>query len=237
MKQKNLKILDSLVLEVNAQVRGIEQVAKKDTYRAYGGITRAGKGALVEYLCKELINIAWNELGGKVDDMIFSKKKIPIPLKKDYLKSIKSPEIRSWIENNLEDFVFYGQVDVQVFIKNIFILGVECKAYSENAMLKRILVDFSLLKTIFPNLQCAILQLESQLTGDYSQIYNKTIFGSHGTHTLLSYFDIDLNIITLLNDERKVEKPIHKPDFLKSLEKKSLVKTVNKFIDILQEHI
>jgi len=51
------------------------------------------------------------------------------------------------------------------------------------------------------------VQLESQLGGDYSTDKD-IIFGSRSTHTLLSHFDIDLNIITLLEGERKVKRPI-----------------------------
>lgn len=191
---------------------------------------------MLEELCKELVKIAWNELGRKEDDLSFPSQKVPIPLKKDYIAKIKSPKIKQWIEDNYKDFVFNAQVDIHVFIKNEFALGVECKAYTENAMLKRILVDFTLLKTIYPKLQCGLLQLESQLTGDYSKINQKFIFGSHSTHTLMSYFDVDLNIMTLLEGERKVDEPIHKAEFFKSLESKVLVKTVEKIKDLLKNH-
>ena len=103
-------------------------------------------------------------------------------------------------------------------------------------MLKRILVDFTLLKTIYPKLICCLFQLESQLTGDYSEINKPIIYGSHSTHTLLSYFDVDLNIFTLLEGERKVDAPIHKKEFIKPLEKESLIRTIEKFTEILKEH-
>jgi len=219
---------------MNAQIRGIEQVAKKDTERAYGGIIRAGKGGLVEFLCKKLVKIAWNELGGDENLLSFSSQKVPIPLKKEYLTRIKSAEVKKWIKDNYSDFVFNAQVDVHVFINNQFALGIECKAYTENAMLKRILVDFTLLKTVYPKMQCALLQLESQLTGDYSKINKKVILGSHSTHTLMSYFDIDLHIMTLLEGERKVDEPIHKSQFFKPLKKEVLVKTVEKIEEFLK---
>jgi len=98
----------------------------------------------------------------------------------------------------------------------------ECKAYTENAMLKRILVDFTLFKQVYPNLSFVLLQLESQLGGDYSYL-NSIKYGSHSTHTLLSYFDIDLNILTLLTGERKVDQPIHKSKYYKSLRAESLL--------------
>ncbi len=101
-------------------------------------------------------------------------------------------------------------------------MGIECKTYTENAMLKRIMVDFTLLKNVLPNLKCVLLQLESQLAGDYSQVNKKIIYGSHSTHTIMSYFDVDLYILTLLEGERKVDEPIHQHTYYKELKKDSI---------------
>lgn len=86
-------------------------------------------------------------------------------------------------------------------------------------MLKRILVDFRLLKTSYPDVVCCLLQLESMLGGQYSNPLASPQLGSPSSHTLMSMFpDIDLNIVTLLRGERKVNRPIHKPEFFKPLE-------------------
>jgi hypothetical protein len=96
-------------------------------------------------------------------------------------------------------------------------MGIECKSYAELSMFKRILVDFHLLKTIYPNLLCYLFQLENMLGGDYSSEI-RSPKGSESSHTVMSYFpDVDLKIITLLTGERKVKKPIHKPEFFKPL--------------------
>ena len=115
-------------------------------------------------------------------------------------------------------------------------MGVECKAYTENAMLKRILVDFTLLRSKFPNLKCGLLQLESQLTGDYSEIDKKIIFGSHSSHTIMSHFDVDLNIMTLLKGERKIKEPIHKPGYYKPLLPENAEKVINTLKKLLKEY-
>ncbi len=73
-----------------------------------------------------------------------------------------------------------------------------------------------------------LFQLESQLGGDYSAL-EKPVYGSHSTHTLQSYFSCDLNIITLLAGERKVDKPIHK--HFKPLE----ISVLQDAVDILAE--
>lgn len=104
-------------------------------------------------------------------------------------------------------------------------------------MLKRILVDFTLLKQVAPNLKCVLLQLESQLTGDYSQPLKPVIYGSPSTHTLLSYFDVDLNIITLLEGERKVDEPIHKRKYFKEMTEPALRKAVDMLKSLLAEFV
>lgn len=125
------------------------------------------------------------------------------------IRSVKG-KLQEHILKNMDDYCYKLSVDKQVFIDGEFVLGVECKSYTENAMLKRILVDFRLLKTKFPYLKCYLFQLESQLGGDFSDLPEK-MFGSGATHTLLSYFkDIDLKVFTLLKGERLVDKPIHK---------------------------
>ena len=50
----------------------------------------------------------------------------------------------------------------------------------------------------------------------------------------MSFFDVDLNIMTLLEGERKVDEPIHKEEFFKSLESKVLVKTVETIEELLK---
>ena len=235
MKPTNEKSLKKIIEIVNNKIQGIDMIAMVDEHRAYGGIIRATKGKLLEELCRQLLVIAWDELGGNPNDISFSDVTIPIPLKKEYIDTIKSPEVRNWIKTNYSDFVFRAQVDVHVMIRNKFVLGIECKAYTENAMLKRILVDFTLLKSKFPKLKCGLIQLESQLTGDYSEIDKNIIYGSHSSHTLMSYFDVDLNIMTLLKGERKVDEPIHKAEFFKPLEFKSVERTINKMKELLSE--
>lgn len=231
------KEVNGLIKSYNLLVKGIETKANDDEDRAYGGIIRAGKGLLVESLCKRIIEIAWKELGGKSKRLSLEKQTVKIPLNKKYLNRIKSPEIKKWIEKNIHDFYYTLKTDVHIYIDDEFVIGVECKAYAENAMLKRILVDFTLFKQVFPNLKCVLLQLESQLGGDYSTPSKEIIFGSPSTHTLLSHFDVDLHIITLLDGERKVDKPIHKKRFYKELGKDNLLKSIGVFKDLLKDKI
>lgn len=83
-------------------------------------------------------------------------------------------------------------------------------------------MDFTLLRQVYPDLLCVLMQLESQLGGDYGQPGKPVVYGSPSTHTLLSHFDVDLNIITLLEGERRVDQPIHVHDYFKPLRKENL---------------
>ena len=115
-------------------------------------------------------------------------------------------------------------------------MGIECKAYTENAMFKRILVDFTLLKQANKSLDCVLFQLESQLGGDYGKISKNIVYGSKSTHTLMSYFDVDLAIVTLLEGERKVDRPIHKKVYSKVLSEVCLLKALIFFEERLKKY-
>jgi hypothetical protein len=221
MNKKISKDIKSLINDYESSVKGIDTKAKDSKKRAYGGIIRSEKGILVENLGKKLVEIAWKDLGYDIKRLSMEKQTVKIPLNKNYISKIKSSEVKKYIKRNIKKFYYPLKTDVHIYIDKKFAIAMECKAYTENAMLKRILVDFTLFKQVYPNLSFVLLQLESQLGGDYSS-FNKIKYGSPSTHTLLSYFDIDLNIITLLEGERKVDKPIHKFNFYKPLKRNSL---------------
>lgn len=141
------------------------------------------------------------------------------------MSKIRSPEVKSYLLKNFNKIFYRIKPDIQVFINGDLKISIECKAYTENAMIKRILVDCTLIKQIFPNVSFVLLQLESQFGGDYSH-FTTGKFGSPSTHTLFSYFDVELNIITLLRGERKVDQPIHKREFFKPLTIEALKEAV-----------
>ncbi|MCL5011140.1 MAG: restriction endonuclease [Patescibacteria group bacterium] len=230
------KKINSIIKAYEHLTKGIEKTAKTGTDgRAYGGIIRAGKGEMVESIAAEIVKIAWEELRQKPERLTIDRKKIKLPIKKSYVEKIKSPGIRQYISENINKYYFPLGVDLHISIDGEFVLAMECKAYAENAMLKRILVDFSLFHEIYPKAGFILFQLESQLGGDYSGLKNIT-FGSPSTHTLLSYFNIDLNIITLLKGERKVDKPIHKKQYYKPLQKEALLFAIKHIKSMLRKH-
>jgi hypothetical protein len=195
-------------------VSGIDAEARAAESRAYGGIVRAGKGHLVESIARTLVDLSWQMVGGAPSRMSFPSRRVTIPVKRAYVDRIRTPEVRDYILQHLDRHVYHLRTDLHVHIDSQFCMGIECKAYCENAMLKRILVDFALLKTQHPELDCVLFELESMLGGDYSEFKAITL-GSPTTHTLLSHFDVDLHIITLLQGERAVDRPIHRKEYYK----------------------
>lgn len=236
MRKDEKVVIQQIINAYNKLIRGIDQKAKDNNDRAYGGIVRAGKGTLVESIAKTLVSLAWDSIGGNANNLSFETERIKIPIKEGFVSKINIAEVRDYVKNNIKEY-FYGlKTDLHVFVNNNFVLAVECKAYTENAMLKRILVDFTLLKTVFPKLDFVLLQLESQLGGDYSNL-TKLTYGSAPTLTLLSYFDINLNIITLLKGERKVDEPIHVSGYQKQLTEDGLKNSLQVFQSILKNHL
>ena len=239
MKTTTRKRLNDLIETYHRTTKVMEHGAAKavkEDGRAYGGFIRATKGKLQEYISNDLIHIAWNvELAKDPKRLSVNSNKIRIPIKLEYVETIRDKAIRDYILANIQRYYYGLSVDKHIFIDGKMILGIECKAYTENAMIKRILVDFHLLKTKVPNLICYLFQLESQLGGDYSSeiIAPK---GSSPTHTLMSYFsDVDLRVITLLPGERKVHQPINKAKHFKVLTIDRLEVAVESIIDGFRE--
>src|SRR3989344_4751103 len=113
-----------------------------------GGTLRSLKGTLVETMAEEMVLLVWKNIGGKPSRIKINKTKYPI--------------------SDRMGNVYKLSQDKQVYIDDKFVLSVECKAYAEAAMYKRILTDVFLLKKSFPKLKFCLFQLESMLGGDYS---------------------------------------------------------------------
>ena len=192
-----------------------------------GGTLRAAKGKLVERMARHLVKIAWDVRGGKAARLGFGSGKYQIPLARDYVTRIQDPGVREHLERHIADYRYKLSCDVQCYVDGQFVLAIECKAYTEVAMLKRIMVDATLLHGEFPSLRFLLFQLESQLGGDYSQLANPPT-GSPSAHTVMSKFEVLVEVITLLAGERKVDQPIHKRKFFKELAPSSLAVAVSR---------
>ena len=218
-------------------LKNIEIEATKSS-RAYGGYIRAFKGELVEYIARELVKIAWVDLLKQDYNRIdINKRKMPVIMtnKHKYIDNIESKEVRDFLTEHKEEQIYKFGTDEQVFVDGKLVLPIECKAYTENAMLKRILFDAKLMKELTGCQTYYLLQLESQLGGDYSSL-NEIIYGSKSSNALMSQVDVKLNIITLLKGERNIQEPIHDPKYFKELEINQLKKACIEFAKALKPY-
>jgi len=234
--------IDEIIQAYDKLVLGIETTALHTEKRAYGGIIRAGKGKLVESIASHLVSLAWQKLGGEGYRLRIPERqrRINIPIRKEYVESLTNEDVKNFIKKNIDDYYYAQGTDIRVLVEGKLVMIIECKSYTENAMMKRILIDFSLLKRVYPNIVCVLIQLESQLGGDFSdlkQLYGEVTYGSKSTHTLLSHFEVDLMIITLLKGERKVQEPIHKKEFFKPLTKESLNNAIDRISELLKGYV
>lgn len=182
-----------------------------------GGALRSLKGALVETMAEEMVLLAWKNIGGKPSRIKINKTK--------------------YLISDGRGNVYKLSQDKQVYIDDEFILSIECKAYAEIAMYKRILVDAFLLKKHFPKLKLCLFQLESMLGGDYS-IDAEHPKGSPSVKVLEYHFpNLDMEIITLLDGERNIKGEIHKKQFYKPLRPERLDHAIRYFERVLKEHL
>ena len=221
-------------LDIDAIVSHYEQTCIELRDMTAGQV-RAAKGNLVETLAERLVGVAWQCLFGSTDELSFGSGKHQVPMRRGYLNRLPA-EVRAYIEPRISRYRYGLGCDVQVRVRNEFVLAIECKSYTENAMLKRILMDCSMLKALYPNLKFALIQMESMLGGDYADL-RETTFGSPATHTIMSFFDVDLTILTLLEGERRINQPFHEEQWYKPLQPNSVVTAVNELQVLLARAI
>lgn len=61
---------------------------------------------LVESLGKSLVEIAWKELCYDSKRLSMEKQTVKIPLNKNYISKIKSPEVKKYIQENIKEFYY-----------------------------------------------------------------------------------------------------------------------------------
>ncbi|PJB49542.1 MAG: hypothetical protein CO103_05115, partial [Chloroflexi bacterium CG_4_9_14_3_um_filter_45_9] len=160
----------------------------KDT----SGAVRYTKGKIVEDITKDIVKVAWSKISDDENRLKMDKGKVII---------------------KTNDEIYRLSQDIHVYIDGIFRISVECKSYTEVAMYKRVLFDASLLKSAVHTIDAFfIVQLENFLGGDYGQ--RVKVRGSESVITLNRLFpEVNMNVITLLDGDRDINKPLHKPEY------------------------
>ena len=172
------------------------------------GAVRYTKGKIVEDITKDIAKVAWSKISSDEARLRMDKKKIVI---------------------KTNDEVYKLSQDLHIFIDNVFRISVECKSYTEVAMYKKILIDATLLKKAVPSINAFfVVQLENFLGGDYGlKIEAK---GSDSVITLNRVFPkVNISVITLLDGNRHIKKPLHIPEYFKPLRDERLNHAIEQF--------
>lgn len=211
----------------------------RSMYGMTPGETRGAKGMLVENIADAIVRLAWHEVNGGAYRFNVRRQTGEIAIEEDYVKNLASESIRNHIYQNKGRYIYKIELDRAVEIDDELILGIECKSYIENAMLKRTLKDFELIaKLLYPELIFCVFQLENSLGGDYGEASKPEQLGSESTHTLLSHTpEVCLEIITLLDGDRKSNREIHKPQYFKELPVENVAVCVSKFRSLLESFV
>lgn len=193
-----------------------------------GGKIRGKKGSLVEYLAKQLVELAWVKiLQQPIDRIDCNREKQPITISdfEAYLLREEIDEHESErIANNFEDIIYEFGTDVHVMIDGALAIAIECKAYTETAMLKRIIFDSMLMDEALPSAKHCLFQLE-------------TAFSYDQYHVLMSHHTHNIDVLTLLDGKRNPQKPIHRRNHFKELNKEKLINALEYFENVLQAKI
>ena len=207
-------------------------------YGLEGGQIRGKKGRLVENLLEAIVSLAWHEIDGHVNRLNVKRRRVPIRINEDYVKNLIPESTRDYVAQNIDEYIFRLEIDKLVEIDNRPVLAIECKAYTENTMLRRALRDFELVLKLYPKLHFCLFQLENSLGGDYGDPNRSEYLGSKPTHTLMSHSPtVSLQIITLLAGNHGQTGPIHIPEYFKELPVKNVATCVSKFRTLLEPFI
>lgn len=203
-----------------------------------GGPIRGAKGAFVEKIVEAIVHLAWHEVYGEPNRLNIGKRMEKIYIDADYVKSLKDESTEKYIEENINGYFYPIELDRAVEIDNCLVLGIECKAYTDNTMFRRALKDFELVLELHPELLFSIFQLENALGGDYGEPRKLNPLGSKRTHTLMSYSpSVSLEIITLLDGNHRHDRLIHDPAHFKNLPVKNVEICVSKFRTMLKPYV
>lgn len=107
-------------------------------YEMTGGQIRAAKSKLVVDLLDAIVHLSWCEMGGESNRFEVVTRRVKIPIEPDYVKNLTPKSTQNYIEKNKEGYFYPIELDLAGMIDSRLVLGIECKSYAENAMLKRL---------------------------------------------------------------------------------------------------
>ena len=229
--EKKIKNLQNELNQIILSAENKVDLIKKRTSRASGGIKRMAKGDLVEEIYSRIIKFCLDEkksklkLINKMGNLPKNVNKVPIlKVSQNYinLKNLKftDKELATGYEDKFDGFIIDNQ-DIK------FVL--EYKAYSENTMLKRCLVDASIAQIFDKNINYCLCLLQSHL------YQNERLIG-YNAHSLMDFFyqkfKVNVDILILVKEPRVVNEDIIKKKY--QIDYELLEDAVNYFLNNLE---
>lgn len=203
------------------------------------GKIRSKKGNLVEEIARRLVKVSWGNYLEQSENRLKQdkeKKAIKIIDVEAYIQRYGESPIVETIKSKKNTIKYNFGTDNHVYIDGTLVLAIECKSYTESAMLKRIIYDRRMLYEFAPEANYVLLQLESALGGDFA-LCSRASFGSNQYHVFMSREQTNIDVITLLEGRRDADNPIHRRENGKELKKEHLVYAVEVLAKILEQHI
>ena len=229
--EKKIKNLQNELNQIILSAENKVDLIKKRTSRASGGIKRMAKGDLVEEIYSRIIKFCLDEkksklkLINKMGNLPKNVNKVPIlKVSQNYinLKNLKftDKELATGYEDKFDGFIIDNQ-DIK------FVL--EYKAYSENTMLKRCLVDASIAQIFDKNINYCLCLLQSHL------YQNERLIG-YNAHSLMDFFyqkfKVNVDILILVKEPRVINEDIIKKKY--QIDYELLEDAVNYFLNNLE---
>ena len=169
-----------------------------------GGKMRSCRGEDIETFVKQCINDISKQLGINLVAKRGDDDKKELKVVTDDNKVIKKMH----------------QVDVHVYLNNVFICVIECKAYLDSCYYVRACDDFMLFKKFNYPVKHYIFTLEDSIDADTK------IFTDHITDHICT------DIFIMLDGKRSSTKPIYDEKFKKQINQQSLLKFVDFIYDL-----
>jgi hypothetical protein len=174
-----------------------QTIVKINDKTELGGQIRSKKGNLVENIAGKIVDLVIDDLDLQDRLSVAFGGSIPLGLR-DFDRCMYPLEADLLISDT----------------KNRPLISIECKSYTENAMMTRTIDQARMIKDEYHNMSFVLLQLENSLGGN-----GKNGFEGNDTTTYLYHMHptVNLNVLTLLDGKRYSSKPIHKIEYYKSI--------------------
>lgn len=194
-KKETNKVLQTAENEIN-QI--MEKWCISHTNNCSGGEMRSNRGVDIETFVRNTINNI-----GSHFNINFTAKCGNTDKKNLYIK----------LPNN--KISKKHQLDVHVYMNNVFVASVECKSYLDSCLYIRACDDFKLFRKFDYNIKNYIFTLENSINKDTK------IFTDYITENVCD------DLFCILDGKRSSSKPIYHPNFKKTINKNSLKKFVD----------